>query len=86
MAEQKIDYETPSLPDRIKDEYLIDKYAEEDTKIKLKPVKDDKKPMMIYKKLRCNIYDFVFCRFFVHTITNSYLFPSAGKKHHQYRI
>lgn len=46
MVEGKIKVVRKALPEKIKNEFLIDKYEEEATRIKLKPVKDDAKAFM----------------------------------------
>ena len=46
MVEGKIEVERKALSEKIKNEFLIDKYEEEATRIKLKPVKDDAKAFM----------------------------------------
>ena len=46
MVEGKIKVERKALPEKIKNEFLVDKYEEEATRIKLKPVKDDARAFM----------------------------------------
>lgn len=46
MVEGKIKVEKKALAEKIRNEFLIDKYEEEATRIKLKPVKDDAKAFM----------------------------------------
>lgn len=46
IVEGKVKVEIKTLPEKIKNEFLIDKYDEEATRIKLKPVKDDAKAFM----------------------------------------